>query len=165
MIDPKLLPTDLDDWRKPDTSEPRSTEEFINDVWLCRKAPVYSLRPKEMEILQSKTLKGWLWRLAMRMLRYSRPTAISIQANMEGTEPDPSSVLAGDPTVMPESERTMAHYLTIARKWPTLPEADVTPPTPTVENIAGSTRYDSTFFSVKKPKKRRPTKRKPRKTK
>jgi hypothetical protein len=165
MIDPDMLPADPEAWQKPDISEPRSTEEFINDVWMCRKAPVYALRPKEMEILQSKTFKGWLWRLAMRLLRYSRPTAISIQANLEGTEP--VNVLAGDPTAVPESERTMEHYLTIASRWPTLPEADVEPSKP--DGSVASTLCDSSDFTPKpsrKPSKRRTTKkRKPRKSK
>lgn len=166
MIDPTMLPDGPETWLKADISKPRSTQDFINDVWMCRKQPVYALRPTELEILQSHTLKGWLWRFAMRLLRYSRPTDLSVQANLEGTSALPGT-FAGDPSVVTESERSMEHYLTIAAKWPADPEKVMSAPVP--DDSAASTLCDSSDFTprpYRKPAKRRTTKkRKPRKNK
>jgi len=142
-------------------TEPRLTADFINYMWACRRYPVYTLHPKEVEILQSNTFKGWLWRSTLKLLHYSRPAGIRLEAWGEPT------VLTLGAGTTPESERTMKHYLTIARRWPTTPESDVEPAQP--DNSTASTLCDSTHFTPdppRKPSKRRPTKkRKPRKSK
>jgi hypothetical protein len=105
--------------------EPRSTADFINDVWESRKDPIYALRIKEIEVLQSGTVRGWVWRMALWLLRYSRPTSISVQADLEDTEP--TRVFSCGPPAELDNERTMKHYLKVARRWPTLPEEDTEP--------------------------------------
>lgn len=143
-----------------DQLQPRSTADFINDVWVYRKAPVYALRPKEIEVLQSRTARGWLWRLVLGFLRYSRPTKFSVQIEAyDGTVGPANSGCAYNP----DSERTMEHYLAVARKF-----------TPELAKIKAPTypgACDCTEFhqdKIRKPQKRtskKTQKHKPRTTK
>ena len=94
--------------------EPRSTADFINDVWNSRKAPVYALHPKEIEVLQSKTVRGWFWRLILSLVRYSRPNKFSIQPDAYDRTTGPAN---SGCSYNPESERTMEHYLVVASKF------------------------------------------------
>jgi hypothetical protein len=159
MIDPKQLPALDTDWDRPIPKEPRSTADFINDTWLHRNNPVYVLLPEEFQILQSKTLKGWFWRLMLKMIRRKSSAAVNPLSAM-----DQEALSAFfDPTVPSESERTMAHYLAIASKWatPTTPPAEVDPSA--CATTCGCTEFHSP--PPRKPRKRhtkKPTKKSPR---
>jgi hypothetical protein len=97
-----------------DPLEPRSTADFINDVWVSRQSPCYAIRPKEVEVLLSKTARGWFWRLILGLVRYSRPSKFSVQTEAYDGAPG----LAENGVVHnPESERTMKHYLALASKF------------------------------------------------
>jgi hypothetical protein len=146
MIDSKMIPDSPDVWLKPDTDEPRSTQDFINHTWLCRHNPVYALRPTELTILQSKTMRGWLWRLVMKLFRYSRPSDITLQAYMDG--PIPVEDIT-PPVHAPESERTMEHYLTVAKKF--TPELSPPLPPPDPNSCGCSCCHE---IPPKKPKKK-----------
>jgi len=140
--------------------EPRSTADFINDMWDSRKAPIYALRPKELEVLQSRTVRGWFWRLVLGLVRYSRPNKFSVH-------PDVYDCAAGlanwDCAHTPESERTMEHYLALASKF--TPELAAIK-TPTYPNACDCTEFHQD--KIRNPRKRtvkKTPKRKPRTTK
>ena len=161
MIDPKMTPDNPAVWLKPDIDEPRSTQDFINHTWLCRHNPVYALRPTELTILRSKTMRGWLWRLVMRVFRYSHPPNIILQAYLDSTIPVEDTTTC-EPTIpvedtttceptTPESNCTMEHYLTVARKF----TPELNPPLPpTNPNSCGCSCYHDTEKKQRKPKKK-----------
>jgi hypothetical protein len=104
----------------PDTSPgnptvSRSTADFINDMWASRQSPVYVLRPPELKIIGSHTLKGWFWRIVVQVCRYKKTSASrldTLQASLGliGTPEPPAT----DPV---STERSMRHYLTITKKF------------------------------------------------
>jgi hypothetical protein len=126
--------------------EPRSTADFINDVWNSRKAPIYGLHPKEVEILQSQTVRGWLWRLILGLMRYSRPNKFSIQTD---TYDCAAEMANGKCAHRPESVRTMEHYLALAHKF--TPELSSIKPR-TYPNACGCTEFHSD--TIRNPRKR-----------
>jgi hypothetical protein len=152
MIDPKQLPNDPDAWVKPDISQPRTTAEFINDTWRSRKSPVYSLRPLEVSVLQSMTLKGWLWRAIVGIIRHKK---ISKWLPCED-KPDPTFPPLGN-FVDSEGEKTMSHYIAITEKFHPITAA---PPLPSPERPNDNSYSCTCLGDAAAPKKPR---KKPRK--
>jgi hypothetical protein len=140
--------------------EPRSTADFINDVWNSRKSPVYALHPKEIEVLQSRTVRGWFWRLILSLVRYSRPNKFSVQPDAYDCA---DGLVDGDYAHHPESERTMEHYLAVATKF--TPELAAIK-TPSYPDTCGCTEFHQD--KIRNPQKRtakKTQKPKPRTTK
>lgn len=158
MIDPKYLPDPEEGWNQPEVRKPRGTADFINDTWLHRNSPVYVLLPEEYTVLTSKTLKGWLWRLVVRLLRRKSSSVDPLNAM------DQEALAAYfDPTAPSESERTMEHYLTIASKWTTPSTPNAAADTTTCGATCDCTEFHSP--PKRKPRKhptKKPAKRSPR---
>jgi hypothetical protein len=123
-------------------------------MWADRGSPVYALRPKELQIVASRTFKGFLWRFILWVCRYKGHGAVS---SLNKLAPDsPCAFGLGMPDPLPTdpsaTEMRMRHYLTVAEQFT---------PKPPPDEVTGC---DCTEFHQEKPKKRTVRKNPPKKS-